>query len=88
MRQLPLSPIPPLKRNSSIVLPKWGSTLMNNHEKFPLEKDLQGRPVLHLEFNGCKVEAVFACDPNPKIEERFKRTLMDSYLAFLNSANL
>lgn len=61
---------------------------MNNHEKFPLEKDLQGCPVLHLEFNGCKVEAVFACDPNPKIEERFKRTLMDSYLAFLNSANL
>lgn len=88
MRQLPLSPIPPLKKKQQHCAAKWGSTLMNNHEKFPLEKDLQGRPVLHLEFNGCKVEAVFACDPNPKIEERFKRTLMDSYLAFLNSANL
>lgn len=54
---------------------------MDNHEKFSLEKDLQGRSVLHLEFNGCKMEVVFACDSNPKIEERFKRTLMDSYLA-------
>lgn len=61
---------------------------MDNHEKFSLEKDLQGRSVLHLEVNGCKMEAVFACDSNPKIEERFKRTLMDSYLASIDSANL
>lgn len=61
---------------------------MDNHEKFSLEKDLQGRSVLHLEFNGCKMEAVFACDSNPKIEERFKRTLMGSYLASMDSANL
>lgn len=61
---------------------------MDNHEKFSPEKDLQGRSVLHLEFNGCKMEVVFACDSNPKIEERFKRTLMDSYLASMESANL
>ena len=63
---------------------------MDNHEKFSLEKDLQGRSVLHLEFNGWEGggEAVFACDSNPKIEERFKRTLMDSYLASIDSANL
>lgn len=61
---------------------------MDNHEKFSLEKDLQGHSVIHLEFNGCKVEAFFACDSNPKIEERLKRTLMDSYLASLNFANL
>lgn len=61
---------------------------MDNHEKFSLKKGLQGRSVLHLEFNGCKMEAVFACDSNPKIEERFKRTLMDSYLASMDSANL
>ncbi len=61
---------------------------MDNQEKFSLERGLQGHPVLHLEFNGCKVEAVFACDTNPKIEERFKRALMDSYLASIDSANL